>query len=129
VHKRSRRQSWQRRITALAAAYVIALSSLLASFGAARAAAETTANPFSVICHHGLAGQSTPADDGSNGNTCIDCCCIGCLMPMAALPPPPEIAAPVVVAVAYRFAARARAPLPTTRTARSHRSRAPPFGA
>jgi hypothetical protein len=128
VHKRSRRQSWQRRITALAAAYVIALSSLLASFGAARAAAETTANPFSVICHHDLAGQSTPADD-SNGNTCIDCCCVGCLMPMAALPAPPEIAAPVVVAVAYRFAARARAPLAGTRTARSHRSRAPPFDA
>jgi hypothetical protein len=128
VRKLSRRQSWQRRVVAVAAAYVIALSSLLASFGAARAAAETTANPFSVICHHDLAGQSTPADD-SNGNTCIDCCCVGCLMPMAALPAPPEIAAPVVVAVAYRFAARARAPLAGTRTARSHRSRAPPFDA
>lgn len=128
MHKRPRRQSWQRRIIALAATYVIALSSLLASFGAARAAAETTANPFSVICHHDLAGQSTPADD-SNGNTCIDCCCVGCLMPMAALPPPPEIAAPVVVAVPYRFVARALAPLAGTRTARSHRSRAPPFGA
>jgi hypothetical protein len=129
VHKHSRRQSWQRRITALAAAYVIALSSLFASFGAARAAAETTANPYSVICHHDLAGQSTPADDGSNGNTCIDCCCVGCLMPMAALPPPPEIAAPVVVAVAYRFAPRVRTPLHGARTAKSNRSRAPPSGA
>jgi hypothetical protein len=129
VRRRSRKQSWQRRITALAAAYAVALSSLLASFGAARAAAEATANPLGAICHHDLAGQPAPLNGGNNSNICIDCCCVGCLMPMAALPPPPAIAAPVLVAVIYRLAPLAIAPLPGARAAKSHRSRAPPFGA
>jgi hypothetical protein len=108
---------------------MVAISSLLASFGAARAAAEATANPFSAICHHDLAGQSTPVNDSGNSNICIDCCCVGCLMPMAALPPPPALAAPALVAVAYRLAPLATVPLLGARPAKSHRSRAPPFGA
>ncbi len=121
---------WRRRIIALAAAYAIALSSLLASFGAARAAAEATTNPFGVICHHDLAGQPAPLTGGSsNSNICIDCCCVGCLMPMAALPPPPAAAAPALPAISYRVAPVAMAALSGSRAAKSHRSRAPPSGA
>jgi hypothetical protein len=120
---------WRRRIVALATAYAIALSSLLASFGAARAAAEATADPFGAICHHGLAGQPTPLTGHRNGNICLDCCCVGCLMPMAALPPPPETAAPLLHAISYRVAPVALAALSGARPAKSHRSRAPPSGA
>ncbi|MFZ3336422.1 MAG: hypothetical protein WA199_10780, partial [Xanthobacteraceae bacterium] len=77
----SGRQVWRRRIIALATAYVVALSSLVASFGAARAAAEGTFDPLGALCHHSAAGQSEPVSDHGNGNSCIDCCCVGCLMP------------------------------------------------
>jgi len=124
--RRPGRQIWRRRIVALLAAYAVALSSLVASFGAARAAAEGTFDPLGAICHHSSAAQSDPLNDHSNGNTCIDCCCVGCLMPMAALPPPPAIAAPALHAISYRVAAVAMAALSGVRTAKSHRSRAPP---
>ena len=119
----------RRRVVALAAAYAIALSGLLASFGAARAAAETTANPLGVICHHGLAGQPSPLTGGTNSKICVDCCCVGCLMPMAALPPPPANAAPSLAAISHRVAPVAMAALSGARAAKSHRSRAPPSGA
>jgi hypothetical protein len=116
-------------MTALAAAYAIALSSLLASFGAAPAAAEATVNPLGAICHHDLAGQPAPPSGEPNSKICIDYCCVGCLMPMAALPPPPSIPAPILVAAAYRLAPLAIAPLAGARAAKSNRSRAPPSGA
>jgi len=127
--KRTGKHIWRRRIIAVAAAYAIALSSLVASFGAARAAAEATVNPFGVLCHNALAEQPSPLSGGTNSKICIDCCCVGCLMPMAALPPPPANAAPSLTAISYRVAPRAMAALSGTRPAKSHRSRAPPSGA
>jgi len=115
-----------RRIIALAAAYAIALSSLFASFGAARAAAEATFNPLAIVCHHALGEQNSPADDRSNGTTCIDCCCVGCLMSLAALPLPPAVAAPAAAVISHRVVPVATAALFAARPAKSHRSRAPP---
>lgn len=119
-------RSWRQRVIALAMAYAVALSSLVAGLGAARAAAETTFDPAGAICHHSPTGRSDPLSDHRNGNTCIDCCCVGCLTPAAALPPPPAIATPARVAVTYRLAPRAIVPLLAARAAKSHRSRAPP---
>jgi hypothetical protein len=120
----------RRRIVALAAAYAIALSSLIASFGAARAAAETAAIPGGIICHSNIDGQQAPAPAGDNGKTCLDCCCgVGCTMTMAALPPPPTSTAPLLQAPSHRLAppdAAIRNGGPDTK---SHRSRAPPLTA
>ncbi|HUI14391.1 MAG TPA: hypothetical protein VL048_13100 [Xanthobacteraceae bacterium] len=127
MRKHLRRSTLRRRILALMAAYAVVISSFVASFGAASAAAEGTFDPFGAICHHSTDGQSGPLSDRSNGNTCIDCCCVGCLMPMDALPPPPAAAAPAPVAVAYRLAPLAVIALSGARTAKSHRSRAPPY--
>jgi hypothetical protein len=123
------KRSLRRRVIALAAAYAIALSSLIASFGAARAAAETAAVPGGIICHTLVAGQQTPSRDEGNGRICADCCCVGCLMLMAALPPPPGNAIAVRRAAAQAIAAPAAVTLAGSREAKSHRSRAPPLTA
>ena len=124
-------RSLRRRLIALAPAYAIALSSLVASFGAARAAAEMAALPGGVICHS-VAGEQAPSDrtndKTSNNKTCSDCC-TGCLMTMAALPPSPA------GSVAVSLSATAVVHLVTTAVAagapesKSHRSRAPPYDA
>src|ERR1700692_2410409 len=85
VGKNPANRSLRRRVVALAAAYAIALSSLIGSFGAARAAAEAATLPGAILCHSDVAGQSTPAPDESNGKICINSCCTGCLMLTAAL--------------------------------------------
>jgi hypothetical protein len=128
VRKYLARRPLRRRIIALAAAYAIALSSLLASFGAARAAAEVAAVPGGIICHTVVAGQQTPAQ--GNGKLCIDCCCgIGCTMTLAALPPPPAAAAPLLQAPSHRLAPLGTAVLSGGLETKSHRSRAPPLPA
>lgn len=125
-----RRQSvWRKRIVALATAYVVAISGLLASFGAARAAADGTFDPLAAICHHGPAGPSDPFDSHSNGNSCISSCCIGCLTPVAALPPPPITIVPSSVAISHRVVPPAVVTLGAIRPTKSHRSRAPPYAA
>ena len=129
VGKKPANRSLRRRVIALAAAYAIALSSLIASFGAARAAAEAAALPGAILCHSDVAGQSTPAPDESNGKICINSCCTGCLMLTAALPPPPANAAPVLQSASRRIAPVEIAGLAGGRELKSHRSRAPPFGA
>jgi hypothetical protein len=120
-----------RRIIALVAAYAIALSSLLASFTAARAAGEAAAAPGGVICHTLVIGQQAPSPSGdrTNGKLCVDNCCVGCLMLMAAVPPPP-----VKVAGAPQSAGKLLQPPPIAVLAvrpetKSHRSRAPPLTA
>ncbi len=123
----SGRRVWRKRIIALTAAYLVALSGLLASFGAARAAAEGTFDPLGAICHHSATGQSEPLGNHSNGNVCIDCCCVGCLMPLAALPPPPATLAPVPVAIRHHVVPVALLTLSGARSAKSHRARAPPY--
>jgi hypothetical protein len=122
-------QPLRRRVIALAAAYAIALSSLLASFGAARAAAEAAAAiPGGVICHALNADEQAPlpASGQTNGGRCADNCCVGCLMLLAALPPPPT----KVVGVPQSAGRLLALPAIVVATARpettSHQSRAPP---
>jgi hypothetical protein len=119
----------RRRAVALIAAYAIALASLLATYTSARAAGETGRNPVGVICHTDLAGQSGSSGGQNDGQACANNCCIGCLMLMAALPPPPVTVtgAPQAAGVLLSLpAADAVAAGPETK---SHRSRAPPLSA
>jgi hypothetical protein len=118
----------RRRVIALAAAYAIALSSLIASFGAARAAAEAPGIPGGIICHTVVPGQEAPSPADTNGKMCADCC-VGCMMPLAAVPPAPPNAAPLAQASSHRIAAPEIAALAGGRETKSHRSRAPPLTA
>jgi hypothetical protein len=114
---------------ALAAAYVIGLTSLVSSLAAARAAAEIVAQPLGILCHGETAERADfPADQHKNG-LCVDYCCVGCLMPLAALPPPPTIEVPSPIAISQRVALVAPIVLSRASKAKSHRSRAPPSAA
>jgi hypothetical protein len=124
----SMRPIWQR-VVALTAAYAIALSSLIASFGAARAAAETAAAPNLIICHTLLAGDEAPAPASDQSNHCADNCCIGCVMLLAALPPPPTNAVGVPAAASQPLALPQTVVLDGGLKAKDHRSRAPPLAA
>jgi hypothetical protein len=126
VRKYFARRPLRRRIVALAAAYAIALSSMIASFGAASAAAAAAAAPNGIICHTLVAGDQAPASGDTNTKHCIDNCCIGCLMLMAAVPPPPA-----KIVRAPRSASQFIAPpqnvvLSGSLETKDHRSRAPP---
>jgi hypothetical protein len=119
----------QRHVIALAAAYAIALSSLIACFGAARAAADMAAQPGGVICHSLAAGEHAPSSGDSNNKTCDDNCCVGCLMLMAALPPPPVNAAALPLSAGEVVHPLATSVSVVTQPIKSHRSRAPPSAA
>ena len=115
----------RRRLIALAAAYAIALASLIVSFGAARprggAAAPRHYLPYRA------AGQPRPRATQYN-KLCVECCGAGCLMLMAALPPPPRAAVAMPRAtsgVVYRFASAVFVGSPPE--TKAHRSRAPPL--
>jgi hypothetical protein len=113
-----------RRIVAIAAAYVIALSALIASFAAARAAAVAIVDPLGVICHIGSGSAPSPSGNEGDARHCIDACSAGCL-PLAALPPPPGVVhtAPLPIPLAKPVAV----PVVADRLdLKSHRSRAPP---
>jgi hypothetical protein len=127
VHRYFAGKPLRRRIVALVAAYAIALSSLLATFTAARAAAATV--PGGVICHTLDAGQQAPASDQSNGNTCADNCCVGCLMLTALLPPPPANVIGAPQSAATVLEPPAIATLSGKPQSRSYQSRAPPLTA
>jgi hypothetical protein len=114
-----------RRIVALAAAYAIAISSLLASFGAAHAAAEAAAIPGGIICHT-EAGQPSPAPDEGNSNACAASCCVGCVLLMAAVPQPPAEFVPVRQSTSQTVEPFKTVVLIGRPEAKSHRSRAPP---
>ena len=119
------RRPLRRRIVALAAAYAIALSSLIASFGAASAAA-AAAGPTGVICHTLVAGDETPASGDTNSKHCADNCCIGCLMLMAALPPPPAKIIGAPLSASQSIAPAQNIVLVGGLETKDHRSRAPP---
>jgi hypothetical protein len=120
----------RRRIIALAAAYAIALSSLVASFGTARAAAEAAFVPGGVICHTIVGDQQSPGPAQDNGKTCLDCCCgAGCTMAVAALTPPPAGAAPLAQTSSERVTLHPLAVPTGAPGTKSHRSRAPPLSA
>jgi hypothetical protein len=122
------RRPLSRRVIALTAAYAIALSGLIASFGAAEVAAAALTQSGGVLCHGSGTGQPAKSPDRTTGKVCVDDCCIGCLTMPGGLPP-----APAVVARAQSGTDRL-ATLPSftlVRTADSHyhRSRAPPAAA
>jgi hypothetical protein len=105
------------------AAYAIALSSLIASFSAVRAAVADATSSGHVICQSTLFGHTAPTGIPKD---CDSSCCIGCLALLAALPPPPATS----VAVAQRSQRLLSLPvatdLPSDPQTKSHRSRAPP---
>ena len=121
------RRPLRRRIVALAAAYAIALSGLIASFGVANEAAAAAGLP-GAICHTAPDGQQAPSPAGNSGKVCLDCC-TGCAMHVAALPPPPASAAPLAQIAARRLAPPPVASLGSRPETGSHRSRAPPVTA
>ena len=122
------RRPLQRRIVALAAAYAIALASLIASFGAASAAAAAAA-PNGIICHTLVAGDEAPASGDTNNKHCIDNCCIGCLMLMAAVPPPPAKIVLAPLSASQSLAPPQNIALAGGLKTKDHRSRAPPLAA
>jgi hypothetical protein len=128
VRKYFARRPLRRRIVALAAAYAIALSSLIASFGAASAAAAAAA-PNGIICHTLVAGDEAPSSGDTNTKHCIDNCCIGCLMLMAAVPPPPAKITGAPLAASQSIAPPQNIVLVGGLETKDHRSRAPPLAA
>ena len=122
------RRPLRRRIVALAAAYAIALSSLIASFGAASAAAAAAA-PNGIICHTLVAGDEAPSSGDTNSKHCIDNCCIGCLMLMAAVPPPPAKITGAPLSASQSIAPPQNIVLVGGLETKDHRSRAPPLAA
>ena len=122
------RRPLRRRIVALAAAYAIALSSLIASFGAASAAAAAAA-PNGIICHTLVAGDEAPSSGDSNTKHCIDNCCIGCLMLMAAVPLPPAKIIGAPLTASQSIASPQNIVLIGGLESKDHRSRAPPLAA
>jgi hypothetical protein len=128
VYKHFAKWPLRRRILALAAAYAIALSGIIANFGAARAVAVESGAPGTVTCHTEIAGDPTPTGGQDTGKTCADSCCTGCLMLMAALPPPPAKAVGAPQSPGQILPMRAAAGFASGPQTKSHQSRAPPFG-
>jgi hypothetical protein len=105
-------------------ATVVVLSTVIASFAAARTAAEALAAPLGVICHSENAGVPSPLGDDNSTRRCIDDCCTGCLPLTAVLPTPVVLhMAPLPIIAARPFAAAVFGGRPYSK---SHRSRAPP---
>jgi hypothetical protein len=125
VRKYFARRPLRRRIVALAAAYAIALSSLIASFSAASVAAAAAA-PNAIICHTLVAGDEAPSSGDTNGKHCADNCCIGCLMLMAAVPPPPAKITGAPLATSQSIMPPRNIVLVGGLQTKDHRSRAPP---
>jgi hypothetical protein len=126
VRKYFARRPLRRRIVALAAAYAIALASLIASFGAASTAAAAAAAPSGIICHTVAAGDGAPFSGDTNTKHCIDDCCIGCLMLVAAVPPPPAKIARAPLSASQSIAPPQNIVLVGGIETKDHRSRAPP---
>jgi len=116
----------RQRVIALVAAYAIALASVISSFGLARAAADIAIQPGGVLCHS-PAGHPAPSPDEANGKICIGSCCVGCLMLMAALPPPPVTAVARPRSSGENNALLENFVLVPGADNTSHRSRAPPL--
>jgi hypothetical protein len=129
VRKYFARRPLRRRIVALAAAYAIALSSLIASFGAASAAAAAAAAPNGIICHTLATGDEAPASGDTNTQHCIDNCCIGCLMLIAAVPLPPAKITGAPLSASQPIAPPRNVVLVGALQTKDHRSRAPPLAA
>jgi hypothetical protein len=77
----------RQRITALVAAYAIALASLAVGFGAAQAAVEALDGGYGVICHSDGTGSPPTGSQDSNGTICLKSC-IGCISALTTVLPP-----------------------------------------
>jgi hypothetical protein len=122
----------RRRVVALIAAYAIALSGLIASFGAARAAAEAAdaaALAAGIICHTSVAASEAPASGQGNDRHCAANCCIGCLLLVAAVPAPPAKIIGTPASASEPIAAPHDTVLGGGQKTKDHRSRAPPSAA
>jgi hypothetical protein len=126
VHKYFAKCRLQWRIVALAAAYAIALSGIIANFSAVRAAAAEANTAGIVTCHTEIAGDPSPTGGQDDGKTCADSCCTGCLMLIAALPPPPAKAVGAPQSPGQILPMRAVAGSTFSPQTKSHQSRAPP---
>jgi hypothetical protein len=124
----SMRPLWQR-VVALTAAYAIALASLIASYGVARAAAGMAAAPNAVICHTVVAGDEAPSPASDQSDHCADNCCIGSLSLLAALPSAPAKAVVAPLSASHRVVPPQNAVLFGGPHDKSHQSRAPPLPA
>jgi len=117
-----------RRVIALAIAYAIVLSGLFVNLGAAHEALGAPFDPWSVICHSPAADHSSPGQEG-NSKTCVNGCCVGCLMLQATAPPPPATAVPLAKASGEVLTPHAFAAVTVRPQRNSHPSRAPPLQA
>lgn len=111
-----------RRVIALAAAYAIALSGLIASFSAVRAAVADATSSEIVICQPTLLGEKGP----TGVPTDCESCCVGCLVLLAAVPPPSTMAIAIERTPGTLLPLPAKPKLPSDPQTRSHQSRAPP---
>jgi hypothetical protein len=127
VHKYFTKCPLRRRIVALAAAYAIALSGIIANFGASGAAAAESSTPGTVTCHTEIAGDPSPTDDQDNGKACADSCCIGCLMLTAALPPPSATPMGALRSPGQILPPPVVSGFASSPQSKSNQSRAPPF--
>jgi hypothetical protein len=123
VDRRYANRPLLRRVTALTAAYAIALWGLFASFSAVRAAVADATASDTVICHT-LRGQTAP---GGDHRDCSSSCCIGCLMLLSGVPPPPMVSIAVLRSFGQPIAPPTVINIVSRRQTKSHRSRAPPF--
>jgi hypothetical protein len=125
---RKRFDSWPslRRLIAVAAAYAIALSGLIASFNAVRIAASAADPLASVICERAQFGNPAPGDDhGDLGKSC----CVGCLIQLGAVPPPPTVSVSIEQSAGELLALPIVIDFRSDPQTKSHRSRAPPQSA
>jgi hypothetical protein len=129
VHSLFARRSLRRRIVALAAAYAIALGGVFASLATAGAAAAAATGSITITCHNDAGDASSPSQNDKGGSLCVDSCCVGCVMLMAALPPPPIKAIGAPQSAATLLPLPSIAVLPAASWTRSHQSRAPPLRA
>jgi hypothetical protein len=127
VRQRTADRPLRQRILALAVAYAVTLSGLVASEGLARATAAAAGVPGGVICHTIVEADQAPAPDQTD--LCADNCCVGCITVMTALPPPPANPAGALQSSPQRLISPGKVALATRPETTSHRSRAPPSAA
>ena len=117
----------RQRVIALVTAYAIALAGLIASFGAAQAAADAVGanGATGVICHSlGETGPASGSHD-SNGDICLKTC-IGCVTSLATVIPPTVAMAAVPQVSFERLDPSTHWVRLAEAKSRAHRSRGPP---
>jgi hypothetical protein len=120
------RRPLRQRIIAFAAAYTIALASLVTGFGAAQAAVEALDGGYGIICHSDGAEGPPSGSQDSNGAICLKCC-IGCISSLATVIPPTVAPAGPPQLTFKRLDAPRSVVIFTGTKAKAHRSRGPPL--